>query len=1187
MISHNDIEDIDYDILHRKDDDDDDDDDKSEEYSQQDGVGYKIPKLEGDIDDYSDPIFTVDNCKALTIWFLERFTVNITFDDVMIALTIFVLFGTDFAQLAIDNNHDDVFNVLFTIALGFFCFEFIAVTFAKTNFSSLQYIPYAPAGPPPDDHDAWPDFLNFLPYFPTIRVEGYLFSFYWYLDLLSIISLCTDVPWIANPLGIDASITGSSNVTKAGRVVRLVRLVRLMRLYKIFVEKQKKIKQERRLMSMVQSGQIGYNEMESQRALQDLRQSRLSTQLSTSITHKVIVMILTMLIILPLLSYTGGGDRSVAFATKLLHKFNINEDINDASKMAVLNTTLEYTDSKWLPFGYTLMIQMEPFVDGFALYKPTEIADTRDEYKTEFKHTRYDSGSGIDYVTASIQSKRPFANLDAMYSILLTIFVGFMIIGGAYVFTSDAETNVLKPIERMTKMVEQVAANPLAPLVLSNSDDSGSGGYETKLLEAAISKITGLLSVGFGEAGAGIISANLSSSSATIDPLLPGVRVYALFGFCDIHQFEEVNNKLGNDVLVFVNTIAEIVHSSVHSWGGQCNKNLGNAFVLVWRVGDEEQLTLANDMSIMKRQRNNSNMDMSSPMVAMSRSSPSSRLSTGGAGSSSKSPFSPNSNQRDSTRISYLDQADDDDIFDEDDKYEEKKEKVKAQRPAMDLRRVPGVDVIAHGALIGFLKVIAEINRSATVLKYRREPRLTRLPPGDSDAKHFGGSSSNPMALPGTLHLHFKETRAAVRRTKAAAFQIIEMLQLPDPVPIPGYLVDSMLEDWEIAVIAREEKEDSIAKAAAANGNGALVAAIDDDDEGEPASPEPSANRRASTMAINRGRKEKESPRSDEGSKKKRRDSFASNNSENEEEAEMHEEFKVRMGFGLHAGWAIEGAVGSLFKVDATYLSPHVNMAARLETSSKQYGVPLLMSHLVYELLNPSVQQRCRKLDVVTVKGSEVPIGIYTYDCFQDQIFQTMNTFITAGTVASQSQSQKATRRDSLRSNDSGGSAKRRDSLQSQGSDSSSRPSSPLGSPDSGALSPPPPPPTRTPPIGTPGGGNKTTPSQVFRKVLGSINEDNSTPTATTNVGQSPTQFTSNPSLRASTSSSGLSPVTNGRPAPSPKSSTRLRGSQMLMRSYPEMASKIAFAHPAQLTNLNSADIFKFDVDLLQLRYEA
>ena len=52
------------------------------------------------------------------------------------------------------------------------------------------------------------------------------------------------------------------------------------------------------------------------------------------------------------------------------------------------------------------------------------------------------------------------------------------------------------------------------------------------------------------------------------------------------------------------------------------------------------------------------------------------------------------------------------------------------------------------------------------------------------------------------------------------------------------------------------------------------------------------------------------------------------------------------MGFGLHAGWAIEGAVGSKQKVDATYLSPHVNMAARLETSSRQYGVPLLASQV-------------------------------------------------------------------------------------------------------------------------------------------------------------------------------------------------------------------------------------------------
>ena len=45
--------------------------------------------------------------------------------------------------------------------------------------------------------------------------------------------------------------------------------------------------------------------------------------------------------------------------------------------------------------------------------------------------------------------------------------------------------------------------------------------------------------------------------------------------------------------------------------------------------------------------------------------------------------------------------------------------------------------------------------------------------------------------------------------------------------------------------------------------------------------------------------------------------------------------FKIKMGFGLHIGWAIEGAIGSIYKIDASYLSPNVNMAARLEAATR------------------------------------------------------------------------------------------------------------------------------------------------------------------------------------------------------------------------------------------------------------
>jgi len=41
------------------------------------------------------------------------------------------------------------------------------------------------------------------------------------------------------------------------------------------------------------------------------------------------------------------------------------------------------------------------------------------------------------------------------------------------------------------------------------------------------------------------------------------------------------------------------------------------------------------------------------------------------------------------------------------------------------------------------------------------------------------------------------------------------------------------------------------------------------------------------------------------------------------------------MGFGLHMGWAIEGAIGSEFKIDASYLSPNVNLVSKLAVASK------------------------------------------------------------------------------------------------------------------------------------------------------------------------------------------------------------------------------------------------------------
>lgn len=91
-------------------------------------------------------------------------------------------------------------------------------------------------------------------------------------------------------------------------------------------------------------------------------------------------------------------------------------------------------------------------------------------------------------------------------------------------------------------------------------------------------------------------------------------------------------------------------------------------------------------------------------------------------------------------------------------------------------------------------------------------------------------------------------------------------------------------------------------------------------------------------------------------------------------------DFQVQMGFGMHIGWAIEGAIGSQYKIDASYLSPNVNMAARLEAATHQFGCPMLLSGPFVNELSEKAKSMCRKIDVVTVKGSQTPLQIWTVD---------------------------------------------------------------------------------------------------------------------------------------------------------------------------------------------------------------
>lgn len=109
---------------------------------------------------------------------------------------------------------------------------------------------------------------------------------------------------------------------------------------------------------------------------------------------------------------------------------------------------------------------------------------------------------------------------------------------------------------------------------------------ETIILEQTLTKIGGLLALGFGEAGSEIITRNIADG-AEINPMLPGHKVICIFGFCVIQNFQEATEVLQEGIMLFVNEIGSIVHGIVYKYSGEANKNIGEAFMMVWKFDQD------------------------------------------------------------------------------------------------------------------------------------------------------------------------------------------------------------------------------------------------------------------------------------------------------------------------------------------------------------------------------------------------------------------------------------------------------------------------------------------------------------------------------------------------------------------------------------------------------------------------
>ena len=100
--------------------------------------------------------------------------------------------------------------------------------------------------------------------------------------------------------------------------------------------------------------------------------------------------------------------------------------------------------------------------------------------------------------------------------------------------------------------------------------------------------------------------------------------------------------------------------------------------------------------------------------------------------------------------------------------------------------------------------------------------------------------------------------------------------------------------------------------------------------------------------------------------------------------AELNEELKkeglleLGVGIGINTGDAVVGNMGSDTRFDYTVLGDSVNLAARLEGQTKEYGVFYMFTKQTLDCLTDYDSDELAFIDRIAVKGQTAPVDIYT-----------------------------------------------------------------------------------------------------------------------------------------------------------------------------------------------------------------
>jgi len=493
----------------------------------------------------------------------------------------------------------------------------------------------------------------------SLVLDGYRFSFFFWLEIIATISIIPDINWLLEPIQGGVGLTktsksldftvessGSSGTTSeylytALGSFKFFKLQRIVKLYKYCLSAT--VGDEEKDQGRLKKEEEKDQPSQQSTMKKELNPNELGKAFSDTITRRVLVGVVLMYITYPFLTNNTTIDPFESGLKKLFLFGSSNCDISLDNKLC--------GDAKIEAEGWTRLLQSfvnlgklngKIYYKVLGFYVPNynnggkleripriyygqayvgretdiyweEDPDCAVELLSESKGCSLrieemelvvykpekcvkEEIKGCNklkvYARLSVQNQK---STQALYKLAMIAFTIILLFFSAITVGNDTRSTVVRPITKIVKAILKFTASPLdrpeSKKKKKKQNATGldlkkqnSNALKTRVLKQIMFRIKKFLQMGYGKLGARIIKEISLTPQGEISLGGDGVKTQTIFMLCRIDRFPEIINALQEEITVFVNKLAKIIHDCAERWEGDSNKNLGETFLITWKL---------------------------------------------------------------------------------------------------------------------------------------------------------------------------------------------------------------------------------------------------------------------------------------------------------------------------------------------------------------------------------------------------------------------------------------------------------------------------------------------------------------------------------------------------------------------------------------------------------------------------